>query len=161
MPETKKEHFIYTLLMVTVMVGVMMTLNIVLENESWIEGLKLSLISFPLTYVVAVCLEWFFVGKVGMMLAQKLMRENDSEIVKGMKIALVFVTFMATIMSFYGSVMSVGFSDELLRTWLAKIPLNIVVAFVLQVAVARPIVGNIFRKIFPVEPVRVKVRAKK
>ncbi len=52
MPVNKKEHLIYTFLMVIVMAGGMTTYNIVLENGMSVESLKKAWLIFPITYLL-------------------------------------------------------------------------------------------------------------
>ena len=65
---------------------------------------------------------------------------------------------MVIIMSLYGALLSVGFSKTLPMNWLLNILHNAIVAFVLVVFVANPIVGLAFNKIFSVNTKTVVVK---
>ncbi|WP_242492483.1 DUF2798 domain-containing protein [Methanolobus psychrotolerans] len=63
--------------------------------------------------------------------------------------ALVFVGGMATLMSLFFSILTVGFSKDLLLTWVYNLVISAIFAYPLVVFVAGPLVGFVFRIIFP------------
>ena len=158
MPVNKKEEFVYTVFMVVFMALIMLSYNVILRNGLSMESIKIAWLGFPLTFVVAFLIEWFIVGKFGMALAFKILKEDDPVFKKILIIPLLIVSGMVTFMSLYGAVLTVGFSAELPREWLNNMGLNFIVAYPLQVLIARPVVSFIFRKIFPVGTITVPVR---
>jgi membrane protease YdiL (CAAX protease family) len=150
MPVNKKEHLIYTFLMVIVMAGGMTTYNIVLENGMSVESLKKAWLIFPITYFIAFAIEWLFIGKIAFMLISKVVKEDDHLIKKILLSALCFVTLMVLSMSFITTVIFKPSMTDLLNNWLKSIPRNFAMAFPLQVLIAGPLVNFIFRKLFPV-----------
>ena len=158
MPVNKKEEFVYTVFMVVFMALIMLSYNVILRNGLSMESIKIAWLGFPLTFVVAFLIEWFIVGKFGMALAFKILKEDDPVFKKILIIPLLIVSGMVTFMSLYGAVLTVGFSAELPREWLNNMGLNFIVAYPLQVLIARPVVSFIFRKVFPVGTITVPVR---
>ncbi|WP_459202646.1 DUF2798 domain-containing protein [Methanococcus sp. CF] len=84
-----------------------------------------------------------------MKLAFKLHQNHHTPFQKRAITALVIVTGMASLMSLYGSILAVGFSTDLPLQWSHNVVLNFIFAYPLIVFVAGPLVGFVFRKIFP------------
>jgi hypothetical protein len=150
MPINKKEHLVYTFFMVLFMAGVMTTYNVILHNGFSVESLKIAWLMFPFTFVTAFLCEWFLVGKLAMKFSHKLLKKDDLVIKKILITALFFVTGMVVLMSFFGSLLANGFSPDIVLIWGKSILVNFAMAYPLQVIVAGPVVGYIFRKTFPV-----------
>lgn len=149
MPINKTEHLVYTFLMVVFMATVMTTYNVLLHNGFSSESLKLAWLTFPFTFVTAFLCEWFIVGKLAMKLSHKFLKEEDLVIKKVLITALFFVSGMVVLMSFFGPLISKGPSSDLLIIWVKSIPMNFAMAYPLQVLIAGPLVGFLFRKFFP------------
>jgi hypothetical protein len=158
MPVNKKEHLVYTFFMVLFMAIVMTSYNVILHNGFSIESIKMAWLMFPFTFVIAFLCEWFFVGKLAMKFSHKFLKEEDLLLKKIVITALFFVTGMVTLMSFFGPLLSNGFSTDLPLIWVKSIPVNFAMAYPLQILIAGPIVGFVFRKLFPlgtlVEPIK-------
>lgn len=150
MPVNKKEHLVYTFLMVVVMASVMTTYNVILHHGFSTESIKIAWITFPFTFVAAFLVEWFFVGKLALKIAHKILKESDALIKKILVTAFCFVTGMVVLMSFIGPIIANGFTSDILTIWLQGIPINFAMAFPLQVIIAGPLVGFVFRKLFPI-----------
>lgn len=131
------------------MAFVMTGYNITIHQGLSTDILKVTWLSFPATFIVAFTLEYFIVGKHGMKLVFKLQKQHHTPFQKRAITALVFVAGMATLMSLCFSISTVGFSKELPLTWVYNLIINAVFAYPLIVFVAGPLVGFIFRKIFP------------
>ncbi len=146
MPKNKKESFIFTLMMCTIMVLVMTFYNMFRSHGT--EGLIVqTLIGFPLGFVVAFVGDWFLVGPLAKKVAFKFVGHNDPVIKKALVISSCMVTGMVIYMSLFGAIMGVGFTEGLLMAWLINIPLNFIVALPLQLVVAGPIVRFGFSKV--------------
>jgi hypothetical protein len=150
MPINKKEHLVYTFLMVVFMASVMTTYNVILHNGFSLESLKVAWLLFPFTFVAAFLCEWFLVGKLAMGLSHKLLKEDDVLLKKILVTALCFVTGMVVLMSFLGPIIASGLSSDIIGIGLRGIPINFAMAFSLQVLIGGPLVGFVFRKLFPV-----------
>jgi hypothetical protein len=57
---------------------------------------------------------------------------------------------MVVLMSFLGPLIANGLSSDLIDIWVKGIPINFAMAFPLQVIIAGPLVGFVFRKYFPI-----------
>lgn len=150
MPINKTEHLVYTFLMVVFMASVMTAYNVILHNGFTLESLKIAWLMFPFTFVTAFLCEWFLVGRLAMTLADKILKEEDLLLKKILITAFCFVTGMVVLMSFFGPLIANGLSSNLVEIWIKSIPVNFAMAFPLQVIIAGPLVGFVFRKFFPI-----------
>jgi hypothetical protein len=150
MPINKTEHLVYTFLMIIFMSSVMTTYNVVLHKGLSMESLKIAWLMFPFTFFTAFLCEWFLVGKLAMKLSHKFLKEDDLLLKKILITAFCFVTGMVVLMSFLGPLIANGLSSDLIEIWMKGIPINFAMAYPLQVIVAGPLVGFVFRKLFPV-----------
>lgn len=149
MPVNKRESLIYTFLMVFVMAGVMTTYNIAIHSGLSLLTIQKAWLVFPITFIIAFIVEWFFVSKIAMTLIEKIVKENESLIKKILVSALCFVSQMVVLMSFIGSLIFNEFDAHWISELLISIPRNFIMAYPLQVLFAGPLVGFIFRKLFP------------
>ncbi|TQD27931.1 DUF2798 domain-containing protein [Methanolobus vulcani] len=149
MIQNKKENLIHTFMYVCFMAFVMTGYNITVHQGFSADIIKVTWLSFPPTFIVAFTLEYFIVGKHGMKLVFRLHKHHHTPFQKRAITALVFVAGMATLMSLCFSISAVGFSKELPLTWCSNLAINAVFAYPLIVFVAGPLVGFVFRKIFP------------
>ncbi len=150
MPINKTEHLVYTFLMVLFMAIVMTTYNVIIHNGLSVESLKIVWLMFPFTFIAAFLCEWFLVSKAAMSLSQKILKEDDFLLKKIVITAFCFVSGMVILMSFLGPLIANGFSSNIFEIWIKGIPVNFIMAFPLQVIIAGPLVGYIFRKFFPI-----------
>ncbi len=148
MPKNKKESFVFTLMMCSLMVLVMSIYNVArihgVSENLLIDTLK----GFPLAFVVALAADWFLVGPLAKKLAFKFIKPEDAMIKKAIIISSCMVVGMVLVMSLFGSLMGVGLSANLLLVWLINIPLNFIVAYPLQILVAGPLVRFGFVRIY-------------
>lgn len=131
------------------MAFVMTAYNITIQQGFTADIIKMTWLSFPLTFVVAFTLEYFIVAKYGMKLVFKLHKNHHTSFQKRSLTALVFVGSMATLMSLFFSILAVGFSKNLPLTWIYNLAISAIFAYPLVVFVAAPLVGFVFRTIFP------------
>jgi hypothetical protein len=149
MPINKKEHLVYTFLMVFFMAIVMTIYNITVHHGFSVESIQKAWLVFPITFVLAFLCEWFIVSKIAMTLVHKFIKPEDALIKKITLTALFFVTGMVFLMSFLGSLIFNEYNSDWLITWLKSMPLNFMMAYPLQVLIAGPLISTIFRKLFP------------
>lgn len=57
---------------------------------------------------------------------------------------------MVLVMSTLCAILFNTFDENWIREWLISIPRNFIMAYLLQVLIAGPLVGFIFRKLFPI-----------
>nr|WP_319401854.1 DUF2798 domain-containing protein [uncultured Carboxylicivirga sp.] len=156
MPINRKEQLVYTFLMVIFMVITMTLYNNFLNNGFSINSIKNSWLSFPFTFIVAFICEWFVVSRIGMSLLFKILKDNDSNMKKMLITPLIIVFGMATLMSLYGTILSVGFTNQIPIIWLRNFSINFIFAYPLQILIARPLITFVFRKVFPVGTIIAK-----
>lgn len=150
MPTTKKESFIFTMMMCSFMVLFMSMYNVArihgINEQFTMNVLK----GLPLGILVAFIADWFLVGNIAKKIAFTIIKENDPIHKKAIIISTFMVMGMVLVMSLFGAVVGVGLSSMTLRVWMINIPLNLIVALPLQLLIAGPLVrlgfGKIFRK---------------
>lgn len=150
LPVNKKEELIYTFLMVVVMAGGMSFFNMAMHNGMNTTSLTKAWLTFPLVGCIAFIIEWFLVSKSAHYLIHKYIKHEDPIIKKVLLSSFFFVIQMVCLMTLICAFLfnndSQSFWSELLYT----LPRNFVAAFILKVVVAGPLVGTIFRKLFPI-----------
>ncbi len=147
MPKNKKESFIFTLMMCTIMVLVMSFYNVI-RIHGMTEHVMLDTIkSFPLAFVIAFTADWVIVGHIAKRVAFRIIKPEDPMIKKAIIISSFMVIGMVIIMSLFGAFMCSGFSMNIFAVWMMNIPMNFIVAYPLQILIAGPIVRFGFGKI--------------
>lgn len=149
MPVNKKENLVYTVLMVFVMASVMTMFNISLHQGFTLESLKNAWLVFPLTATIAFIVEWFFVSRIAFALIGRFVKADDPIPKKILISALCFVSQMVLIMSIIGSLLFNEINENWFSELLITILRNFLMAYLLQVLIAGPLVGIVFRKVFP------------
>ncbi len=149
MPVNKKEKLVYTVLMVLFMCFGMVLYNTILHTGFNAETVKIAWLTFPVMLPIAFIVEWFLVSKTAEALIQKFVKPTDALPKIILVSALCFVVQMVFIMSFVANIIYGEHTDGFLMGWLTSIPKNFIVAYPLQVVLAGPIVGYVFRKLFP------------
>ncbi len=149
MPKNKKESFIFTLMMCSLMVFVMTLYNIARIHGTSENLLLNTLKGFPLAFVIAFISDWIIVGPLAKKTAFKFINRDDSMIKKAVTISTFMVIGMVIIMSLFGAFMGVGFTKAIFAAWLINIPMNFIMAYPLQIIFVGPIVRFSFGKIYP------------
>lgn len=150
MPRTKFEDFIFTIIMVLVMVYAMICYNIVLNTGSMTYSVFLSafhelVIMAPIAFVF----DFFFVGHMAKKTAFRLVnpeKENPFHLV--LAISAVSVMWMCPLMSLAATLLFKNAGTNLIPVWLQTIALNFPMAFFWQLCYAGPLVRFIFRLLF-------------
>ncbi|MCA5006405.1 hypothetical protein [Sphingobacterium bovistauri] len=149
LPVNKKENLVYTFLMVIVMAAVMTTYNVTWKEGISVESIRKAWLIFPLTFVIAFIVEWFFVSKTAFALINKLIKQNDTLPKKIFISAFCFVAQMVILMSLIGSLLFNEFNKNWFSELIITISRNFIMAYPLQILIAAPLVGFVFRKLFP------------
>ena len=151
MPKTKFQDFIYTIIMVIIMVYAMICYNVAvnmggMSNKVFIAALG----ELPIMGTIAFCLEFFLIGKLSQKIAFKMVNPKEEKpIFINIAISSVIVSFRCPIMSFIGSLLF-GFNgaSNIIANWLQTCTLNFPMALCFQIFYAGPFVRFIFNKIF-------------
>ena len=151
MPKTKFQDFIYTVIMVIVMVYGMVCYNTAintggLNNHIFLESLK----ELPIMGVIAFVLEFFIIGRLAKHLTFKLVDpKNDKPIIVTIIMSAIIVCLMCPIMSFIGSTLFGNTSaSNIISNWLQAWVLSFPMALCYQLFYAGPLVRLIFRNLF-------------
>lgn len=155
MPQNKKESLIFTVLMCFTMVLWMSIYNVTLLHGGFsVDVLKEAWLGFPFAYVVAMCLDWFFVSKMAKAIAFRYLVKPDSSMIqKAICVSVCMVVPMVIAMSLYGAIeacVHTGAWHMVAKIWVLNIPKNFVMALPFQLLIAGPLVRKVFRVTFPV-----------
>lgn len=151
MPKTKFQDFIYTIIMVIVMVYAMVCYNIALSmGEMKNIIFKLALGELPIMGVIAFILEFFFVGTITKKIAFKIVNPKKMEpLFIVIIISSLIVCFMCPLMSFFATLLfNFNGVENIISTWLMLTVRNFPMAFCFQIFYAGPFVRFIFKKLF-------------
>ena len=151
MPKTKFQDFIFTIIMVIVMVYAMVCYNISIamggvSNLVFIEALK----ELPLMGVIAFLLEFIVVGKLVQKITFKLLDPSKTApIIITLMISALTVAFMCPLMSFFATILfNYSGIANVFAKWIQTSALNFPMALCWQLFYAGPFVRLIFRTIF-------------
>jgi hypothetical protein len=151
MPKTIFQDFIYTVIMVVVMVYGMICYNIAISTGGMSNQVfVIALGELPIMGTIAFLLEFFFVGKVSKKIAFRLVNpKEDKPILVTLAISAVIVSIMCPVMSFFGSVLfNFNGIENAIAKWLQIWVINFPMALCFQIFYAGPLVRLIFKKIF-------------
>lgn len=103
MPQTKFQDFIYTVIMVPVMVYAMVCYNIALDRGALSNFVfRAALSELPLMCLITFVLEFFLIGRVAQKLAFRLVRpDRDAPVLITTTISAVIVCLMCPLMSLF------------------------------------------------------------
>lgn len=150
MPKTKFQDFIYTIIMVIVMVYAMVFYNIISiegpSNQAFIMAFK----ELPIMGLIAFILEFFLIGKIAQKLALRLVNpKEDKPIMMILAVSSIIVAFMCPTMSLIGSLLfNFNGFENIIINWLTLTIKNFPMALFWQIFYAGPFVRLIFRHIF-------------
>lgn len=151
MPQTKFQDFIYTVIMVPVMVYAMVCYNIALDRGALSNFVfRAALSELPLMCLIAFVLEFFLIGRVAQKLAFRLVRPGrDAPVLITTTISAVIVCLMCPLMSLAASLLF-NFSSwsEAFARWVQIWFCNFPMALLYQLFFAGPLVRFIFRLLF-------------
>ena len=155
MPQTKFQDFIYTVIMVPVMVYAMVCYNIALDRGALSNFVfRAALSELPLMCLIAFVLEFFLIGRVAQKLAFRLVRpERDAPVLitttNVSTISAVIVCLMCPLMSLAASLLF-NFSSwgEAFARWVQIWFCNFPMALLYQLFFAGPLVRFLFRLLF-------------
>ena len=151
MPKTKFQDFIYTLIMVIVMVYAMVCYNIAMSTGGLTnEVFLMAFGELPIMGVIAFILEFFIIGKLAQKLAFRLVNpKEDKQIFVILAISSMIVCLMCPIMSFFGSVLfNFNGVENIFANWIRISVMNFPMALCWQIFYAGPFVRFIFKRIF-------------
>lgn len=150
MPKTKFQDFIFTIIMIIVMVYAMVCYNIAIDKGVGNDIFLLALHELPIMGVIGFLLEFFVVGK----LAQKITfkhfdPKSTNPFLITVMISSVTVAFMCPLMSFIASLLF-NFQDaaHIIPNFCKICVRNFHMALCWQLFYAGPFVRFIFRLIF-------------
>ena len=149
MPKTKLEDFIYTIIMVIVMVYAMVFYNIINMEGPSNHAFLMALKELPIMGLIAFILEFFLIGKIAHKIAFKIMNPKDKPIFITITISCIIVAFMCPIMSLIGSLLfNYNGAETIIINWLNLAIKNFPMALFWQLFYAGPLVRFIFKHIF-------------
>jgi len=143
-----KEELTFTAMMVFGMVLIMLSYNSILAAGFTAQALHIIAIAFVPTYILAFAVEQFVVSHNVHKIHKIIVSSTDHQFKHVVVFALLFVTFMAGIMSLYGTLISTGTENAFWYHYGMNFVRNWPVALVAQLAVVGPLVRIIHMTIF-------------
>lgn len=148
MGKNKKEAFVFTLMMCALMVLGMSGYNVILIKGFTNEVIKDVLIGYIPTFIVALIVEVFIVGKIAKGIVHKMLKDNDPLFKRILLTSLFMVSGMVLCMSLYGALIHGGLSSELPRAYFTNIGRNFIFALPLQLIIVGPVSRWLFSTIY-------------
>lgn len=150
MPKTKFQDFIFTIIMVIVMVYAMICYNISLEMGGMTNDIFVMAFSeLPIMGPIAFVLDFFLVGFLSKKITFRIFnpqRDNVFLIVLG--ISATSVLFMCPLMSLAATILFKNAGQQFVAVWFQTTALNFPMALLWQLFFAGPIVRAIFKCLF-------------
>ena len=143
MNQSIKQELAFSCMMVVLMVAIMLSYNAVLVYGLTVEALNMVLIQYLPTVLVAFAIEQLVVSHNVHKLHGILVSPSSPQIKHVLILALLFVTFMAALMSLYGTLLSTGTENNFWSHYLLNFARNWPVALLAQLIVAGPIVREV------------------
>jgi len=147
----KLENFIFTAIVCFFMILGMSSYNSFLKNgfdNSMVLGI---IIPFIPVYLIALTIDWFFIGPLAKKAAHKFTNKNTAFIKKILLISLFMVLGMSFCMSFLATTLEYGVNSEFFSFFIKTELRNFIVALPLQIILVGPLARTIFFRIFPQE----------
>jgi hypothetical protein len=149
MPTTKKEHIVYGIIMVIVMVYGMICYNISintggLNNQVFLYALGDLIYMAPIAFII----ESLLVSKIAEKNAMKIITPKENTMLFIIAMSSCTVMLMCPIMSFIATIIHHGINIDFISNWIQAIILNFPMALFYQLFFAGPLVRFIFNKIF-------------
>ena len=149
MPTTKKEHIVYGIIMVIVMVYGMICYNISintggLNNQVFLYALGDLIYMAPIAFII----ESLLVSKIAEKNAMKIITPKENTMLFIIAMSSCTVMLMCPIMSFIATIIHHGINVDFISNWIQAIILNFPMALFYQLFFAGPLVRFIFNKLF-------------
>lgn len=127
-----------------------MTIYNMLLNEGWSDHFIMHLVKeIWLVFIIALLLDVFIVGPIAKKLVFSLAKPDTKKIFIIVGISTTMVLCMVTLMSIFGSVLSQGFTSNIINVYPSVFIHNLIVALPLNLIIVSPLVRFLFVKIFP------------
>lgn len=149
MPTTKKEHIVYGIIMVIVMVYGMICYNISintggLNNQVFLYALGDLIYMAPIAFII----ESLLVSKIAEKNAMKIITPKENTMLFIIAMSSCTVMLMCPIMSFIATIIHHGINIDFISNWIQAIILNFPMALFYQLFFAGPLVRFIFNRLF-------------
>jgi hypothetical protein len=149
MPTTKKEHIVYGIIMVIVMVYGMICYNISINtggvnNQVFLYALGDLIYMAPIAFII----ESLLVSKIAENNAMKIITPKENTMLFIIAMSSCTVMLMCPIMSFIATIIHHGINIDFISNWIQAIILNFPMALFYQLFFAGPLVRFIFNKLF-------------
>ena len=149
MPKTKFQDFIFTIIMVFIMVYFMTLYNMSIELGFTYASFLNALLGMWVEAVAAFFAQRYIAGPMAKKLTARVLKPGqDKPIFITVAMACFTVCFMAPIMTLFVAIYHHGFGKDIVLFWLPKLVQNFPFALCMQIFVAGPLVRFIFRTLF-------------
>lgn len=148
MGETRFQRNLFTIMMCFCMVLIMSIYNVWLRigfsNELFLYVAK----EFLLVFAIAFCLDFFLVGPLVKKIVFLKFNPHDHPVKFGLSVGISMTISMVFLMSIYGSIMQVGFSQNIINVYPYTLFMNFIFALPINLFIVSPMLRFIFFKLF-------------
>lgn len=161
MPKTKFQDFIFTIIMVFVMVYAMIIYNIAINRQGMSnEVFHLAFHELVIMGPIAFILDFFLYGSLSKRIAFKLVTPGqDKQIMIILAISAITVCLMCPSMSFAATLLFKNPGKELIAVWLQTTVVNFPMALCWQIFFAGPLVRKVFGLLFREKKAQIQALA--
>lgn len=151
MGKNKKEHFIFVLIIASLMVYIMSCYNMIIADGFSLRIFKTAIIHFLPALVFALIGDILIIGNIVNRLVPKIVKDENNFKKKVICISILTCCGMVLWMSLFGTFMNIGFGPDFLAAYGIGIIRNFVFALPLNLLIVGPIARALFFNIFPAE----------
>ncbi len=147
--KNKKEHFIFILMIATIMVFIMSCYNIAIVEGFSLSIFKHAVLGFPVAFLYALIGDIFIVGKIVKVITSKILNPTDSMAKVGLCMSFFTGCGMVIWMSLFGVITNLGLNSNFISAYGVAIVTNFIFAIPLNLLIVSPLVRFLFFKMFP------------
>ncbi len=148
MPVTKKEKFVFLLMMAFAMTAAMESYNLMLQGVSPRELARALAVDLPMMCMVVMAVQAFCGGPLARALARRIVPPERNRAAAGVCISVCTVLVMCPLMSLAATLIFKCRGPNFPQVWLSTFLVNLPAAFLWQMLAAGPLVRKAFARIF-------------
>ncbi|MBE6050464.1 MAG: DUF2798 domain-containing protein [Clostridium sp.] len=149
MGKNKKEHFIFVLIIASLMVYIMSCYNMIIMDGFSVGIFKDAIIHFLPAIAFALIGDLFIIGNIVKRLVPKIVKDENNFKKKVICISVLTCCGMVLWMTIFGTFMNIGFGPDFLPAYGIGIVKNFIFALPLNLLIVGPIARALFFKLFP------------
>lgn len=148
MGETRFQRNLFTIMMCFCMVSIMSIYNVWLRIGFSDEIFAYVAKEFLLVFAIAFCLDFFLVGPLVKKIVFIKFNPREHPVKFGLSVGISMTISMVFLMSVYGSIIQVGFSQNIITIYPHTFFMNFIAALPVNLLIVSPLIRFIFYKLF-------------